>query len=56
MRKAEAEVSYGKIGKMTIKDKAATVNDEVVSLKQQVSDLVAVVKANLVWGNPKGTA
>ena len=43
-RKAEAEVSYGKSGTMTIKTEAATANDELVSLKQQVSDLVAVVK------------
>ena len=40
---------------MTIKAKSATANDELVSLKQQVSDLVAVVKANHVQGNPKGT-
>ena len=39
---------------MTIKVKAATANDELVSLKQQVSDLVAVVKDNQVQGNPKG--
>ena len=42
-RNAEAEVSDGKLGTMTIKAKAATANDELVSLKQQVSDLVAVV-------------
>ena len=53
---AEAEVSDGKLGTMTIKVKAATTNVELVSLKQQVSDLVAVVKANHVHGNPKGTA
>ena len=47
-RKAEAEVSGGKSGTMTIKAKVATTNDELVSLKQQVSDLVAVVKANHV--------
>ena len=40
---------------MNIKAKAATTNDKLVSLKQQVSDLVAVVKANHVWGNPQGT-
>ena len=40
---------------MTIKAKAATANDKLVSLKQQVSDLVAVVKANHVWQNPKKT-
>ena len=33
---------------MTIKSKAATANDELISLKQQVSDLVAVVNANNV--------
>ena len=54
-RNAEAEVSDGKLGTMTIKAKAATANDELVSLKQQVSDLIAVVQANHVWGNPKGT-
>ena len=47
-RKAEAEVSDGKSGTMTIKIKAATANDELVSLKQQVSDLLAIVKANQV--------
>ena len=47
-RKAEAEVSDGKSGTMTIKAKAATANDELASLKQQVSHLVAVVKANHV--------
>ena len=45
-RKAETEVRDGKSGTMTIKVKAATANDKLVSLKQQVSDLVAVVKAN----------
>ena len=40
---------------MTIKTTAATANDELVSLKHQVSDLVPVVKANHVQGNPKGT-
>ena len=33
---------------MAIEGKTATTNDELVSLKQQVSDLVAVVKANYV--------
>ena len=47
-RKAEAEVSDSKVGTLTIKAKAATANDKLVSLKQQVSDLVAVVKANHV--------
>ena len=47
-RKAEAEVVGGKTGTVTIKAEAATTNDESVSLKQQVSDLVAVVKANHV--------
>ena len=47
-RKAEAKVSDGKSGTTTIKAKAATGNDELVSLKQQVSYLVAVVKANQV--------
>ena len=45
-RKAEAEVSDGKLGTMTTKAKAATANNELVSLKQQVSDLIA--KANHV--------
>ena len=45
-RKAEAEVSDSKTGFMTTKATAATANDELVGLKQQVSDLVAVVKAN----------
>ena len=53
-RKAEAEVSDGKSGTVTIKIKAATTNDELVSLKQQVSGLVAVVKAYQVQGKPKG--
>ena len=52
-RKAEAEVSDGKSG-TTNKVIAATANDELVSLKQQVSDLVAVVKANQVQAKPKG--
>ena len=47
-------MSDGKSGRMTIKSKAATANDELVNLKQ-VSDLVAVVKANHVLGNPKQT-
>ena len=47
-RKAEAEVGYRRTGTVIIKAKAATTNDELVSLKQQVSDLVAVVKANHV--------
>ena len=47
-RKIEAEVSDGKSGTMTIKVNAATVNDELVSLKQHISDLVAVVKDNQV--------
>ena len=54
-RKAEAEVSNSKVGTMTIKAKVATTNDELVSLKQHVSDLVAVVKANHVQENPKKT-
>ena len=49
-RKAEAGVSDSKTGTMTIKAKAATANDKLLSLKQQVSYLVAVVKANHVWG------
>ena len=53
-RKAEAEVSDGVTGTATIKVKAATANDELLSLKQQVSDLVAVVKANQVQEKPKG--
>ena len=47
-RKAEAEVGNSRTGTVTIKAKAAATNDELVSLKQQVSDLVAVVKANHV--------
>ena len=47
-RKAEVEVSHGNSGTTTIKAKATTANDELVTLKQQVSDLVAVVKANQV--------
>ena len=47
-RKAEAEVVDCKTGTVTIIAKTATTNDELVSLKQQVSDLVAVVKANHV--------
>ena len=39
-KKAEAEVSDSKTGTMIIK---ATANDELLSLKQHVSDLVAVV-------------
>ena len=54
-RKAEAEVSDGKLGTMTTKAKAATANDKLVSLKHQVSDLVAVVMANHVQGNSKRT-
>ena len=46
VRKAEGEVSDGKSGTMTIKAKAATESDELISLKQQVSDLVVIVKAN----------
>ena len=46
-------MSDGKSG-TTNKVKAATANDELVSLKQQVSDLVAVVKANQVQGKSKG--
>ena len=52
-RKAEAEVVDGETGTVTIKAKAATANDEIVSLKQQVSDLVAVFKANHVWDSIK---
>ena len=36
-------MSDGKSGTMTIKAKAATANDELVCLKQQVLDLIAVV-------------
>ena len=53
-RKAEAEVGDGKSGMTTTKAKAATANDELVSLKKQVSDLVAAVKANQVQGKSKG--
>ena len=48
VRKAEAEVDDSRTGTVTIKAKAATTNDKLVSLKQQISDLVAVVKANHV--------
>ena len=37
-RKAETEVSDGKLGTVTIKAKAATANDKLASLKQQVLD------------------
>ena len=47
-RKAEAEVGDGKSGTMTVKAKATTADDELASLKQQASDLVAMVKANQV--------
>ena len=47
-------MSDGKSGTMTIKVGAATANDELVSLKQQVSDLAAVLKANQVQGKLKG--
>ena len=47
-RKAEAEVGDSRTGTVTIKAKAATTDDELVNLKQQVSDLVAVVKAKHV--------
>ena len=43
--KAEAEVSDGKLGKTTIKAKAATAHDELVSLKK-VSDLVCTMCSN----------
>ena len=49
---AEAEVGHGKLGTMTVKDKAATADDELASYKQ-VTDLVAVVKANQGWGKAK---
>ena len=52
-RKAEAEVSDIKAGTMTIKAKSATANGKLVSLKQKVSDLVAVFKVNHVWENSK---
>ena len=48
-------MSDGKLGTMTIKAKAATASDELVSLKQQVLDLVAVCKANHIQRNHKGT-
>ena len=54
-RKAEAEVSDGKSGTMTIKAKPATANDNLVILKQQVSGLVAVVNANQLGEKSKGT-
>ena len=47
-RKAEAEVGNSRTGTVTIKAKAAITNDELVNLKQQISDLVVVVKANHV--------
>ena len=47
-RNGEAEMSDGKPGIKTIKAKAATANDELASLKHQVSDLVAIVKTNQV--------
>ena len=53
-RKAEVEVANGKSGTATVKAKAATADDEMASLKQQVSDLVAVVKTNQVQGKSKG--
>ena len=52
-RKAEVEVSDSKKGTMTIKAKAAIANDELGSLKQKISDLVAVVKAYHVQENSK---
>ena len=52
-RKAEAEVSDSMTETMTIKAKAATANEELLILKQQVSDLVAVAKACNVWESPK---
>ena len=52
-RKAEAEVVDRKIGTMTIKAKAATTNDKLINLKQQVSHFVAVVKANHVCDSIK---
>ena len=42
-----------KTGTVIIRAKAATTNDELVSLKQQVSDVVAVVKASHIWGSIK---
>ena len=47
-RKDETEVVNSKTGTMPIKAKAATTNDDLVGLQQQVSDFVAVVKANHV--------
>ena len=47
-RKAEPEVSDSKLRTMTIKPKPATANNELVSLKQKVSDLIAVLKTNHV--------
>ena len=38
-RKAEAEVGDGKSGTTIVKAKATTADDELTSLKQQVSDL-----------------
>ena len=52
-RKTEAEVLDSKTGTVTIKAKTATTNDELLSLKQHVSDLVAVVKVNHVWDSIK---
>ena len=46
--KAEAEVTNSKTGTVTIKAKPAMTNDELVSLKQQVSNLIAVVKGNQI--------
>ena len=54
-RKAEAEVSDGKSGTMTIKAQAVLANNGLISLKQQVSDLVAVVKVNQVQGKSEET-
>ena len=53
-RKMKAEVSEGKSGTMTVKAKSTTTNDELITLKQQVSDLVAVVKTNHVRQKSKG--
>ena len=53
-RKAEAEVSDSKLGTQTIKAKAVWANDELISLKE-VSDLVAVVEAYHIQGNPQET-
>ena len=52
-RKAEADIGDSRRGNVTIKAKAATTNDKLVSLKQQVSDLVAVVKAQPCMTRPK---